>query len=369
MIYKELGSTSVKIPTIGQGCGMNAHLLTLAHRDLNEYIKVLQTGIELGMTYLDTAESYFDGHSEEAVGQAIKDFPRDKVFIATKFSQEHNGYHDVIKACEGSLKRLQTDYIDLYQIHWPNPKVPLGETIDASFRLILNGKVKYIGICNFAFRQLETPLCWWIDSFQAEYNLAERSIEDKILPYCQDNEITVVAYSPLDRGLIGDSEGKLSVLRGIAQKYDKTIAQVALNWLVSHSSVIAIPRTGSLEHLKENAMATDFQLSTEDIERINKTFVQTPIYVRPDKICVSPDTPDAKPVYRTLNEAIENRFGYTPSPLELAEDIKTEGMLKLPKVIKTDWDYDYTLIEGRIRYWGWVIAFGNKPIPVLLVNG
>ncbi len=369
MIYKELGSTGVKISAIGQGCGMNAHLLEVAKRDLKDYIKVLRAGMHLGMTYFDTAESYFDGHSEEVIGEAIRSYPRDKVFIASKFSPEHNGYQDVIKACEGSLKRLRTDYIDLYQIHWANPNIPICETTEALEALKRDGKIRYSGVCNFSMRQLgQTDSS--VVSLQTEYNLAERSIEKAILPYCQSRGMSIVAYSPLDRGLIGDDDTKLKVLVKIAQKYDRAIAQIALNWLVSHTPVIAIPRTGSLEHLEENAEATDFTLSQEDIEAINKVFIQTFIYVHPDRIKVSSNTPDARPVYKTLNEAISNKLNFTPSPLELAEDIKVDGLLKPPKVVKASWDdYDYELIEGRIRYWAWVIAYGNKPIPVLVVNG
>ncbi len=150
MIFKTIGYgiQQDKVPAIGQGCGMNAHLLEIAKRDFKSYINVLRAGIDYGLTYFDTAEGYFDGHSEEAIGQAIKGVPRDKVFIASKFSPEHNAYVSVLEALEGSLKRLQTDYVDLYQIHWTNPHIPLQESFRALDILMECGKVRYTGICN-----------------------------------------------------------------------------------------------------------------------------------------------------------------------------------------------------------------------------
>jgi hypothetical protein len=209
-----------------------------------------------------------------------------------------------------------------------------------------------------------------IVSVQEEYNLFDRTIENDILPYCQRRGLTAIAYSPLDQGKIASGDRRIKILRGIAKKYDKTMFQIALNWLVSHDGVIAIPKAADPRHVRQNAAAADFDMSIADITAINHAFVQQTILVLTGRINVVPDGQGNRQVYRTLKEALANRLGLVPGPAELAQDIRRGDVLKPVRVRKsadkTD-RYDYDLVEGRVRYWAWVIAYkGKKPIPILI---
>jgi len=360
MFFKKLGNTSVEIPAIGQGAGGNDNYSD-SHR-----IKVLRYGIELGMNLIDTAEAYGDGHSEEVVGKVIAG-QREKVFVATKFSPEHNRYNDVIRALEGSLRRLKTDYVDLYQIHWPNPTVPLRETVDALSSLKASGKVINIGVCNFSLDNLieaQTMLDGKIVSNQVEYNLFGRTIEKDILPYSEQNGMAVLAYNPLYRG----GTSLQAILDKLAMKYYKTPVQIILNWLVSHTVVIPLQGTMSLEHVKENALAADFTMEEEDIKMISQISMQEVVEVPTDRIRVV--ATDSKLLVATMEEALENRLSLEPSPQELAKDILENGILKPVRLMPstdTTGRYDYDLLRGQIRYWAWVIAYkGKKPIPAII---
>lgn len=373
MKYKKIQSTQHQISAIGFGCmGIGGYLSKDADND-DEYIKAIQYGIECGITFIDTAECYGAGYSEEIVGRAIKNI-RDKIFIATKISPENLAYDNVIKSAENSLKRLKTDYIDLYQIHWPNPKISISETINAFEKLITDGKIKYIGVSNFSLKELNEAENILqnnsIVSIQLEYNLFDRMIEKNILPYCEQKNILTIAYSPLDQGRIACGDEKIKKLMKIAEKNNKTIAQIVLNWLISHKTVIAIPKALSLIHIKENAQATDFTLSENDLNELSDIFKNEIAYIPTEKICVVENGQGNRKVYKTVEEAIENRLEFVPSPVELANEIRNGEDLKPIRLIHTkekNEKYDYNLIEGRIRYWAWVIAFnGNKPIPAYI---
>ncbi len=371
MKYKELGKKHTEIPAIGQGCmGIGGYLSIDSHQDDNQ-AKALRLGIELEMNFIDTAEAYGDGHSEELVGRVIEGI-RDRVFIASKVSPEHLSYDDLLLAAENSLRRLKTDYIDLYQVHWPNPKVPIDETMRAVEQLVREGKVRYVGLSNFSLRQFKAAQAASseseIVSVQVEYSLYDRNIENSILPYCESEGITTIAYSPLNQGQIAGDDKKTQALEMIANRYNKSMAQVALNWLISHPSVIAIPKATNPIHIRANASAADFELSDEDFEEINRAFTRECIYAPTDRIRVIAGGRGNRQVYKTIDEALENELGFVPSPLDLAQDIRKGEILKPVRVTQSTDEsgkYDYDLIEGRIRYWAWVIAHkGEKAIPV-----
>jgi diketogulonate reductase-like aldo/keto reductase len=373
MKYKELGKKHTKIPAIGQGCmGIGGYLSGDSHKVDNQ-IKALRLGIQLGMTFIDTAEVYGNGHSEEIVGRAIEGI-RDKVFIATKVSPEHLSYDDLLRSAEESLLRVKTGYVDLYQVHWPNPKIPISETMRAMERLLKEGKIRYVGVSNFSLKELKEARAAIsedeIVSVQVEYNLFDRTIENNILPYCESEGMTTIAYSPLDEGEIASGNKRTKALQMIANKHSRTMAQVALNWLISHPSVIVIPKATNPDHIKENASSADFELSDEDFEEISKIFAQECVYVPTDRIRVIVGGQGNRQVYQTVEEAIENKLGFVPSPVDLAQDIREREVLKPVRVIRsTDktGKHDYDLIEGRIRYWAWVIAYsGEKPIAVYI---
>jgi diketogulonate reductase-like aldo/keto reductase len=278
MEFKELGKSGQKIPVLGLGTWRIGGFSTkhLGRGD-ESGVRALRLGMELGMRFIDTAEMYQAGHSEEIVAKAAKS-QREKVFIATKVSPEHLRYDDVIKSCESSLRRLETDYIDLYQVHWPNASIPISETMKAMEHLVAEGKIRHVGVSNFSVQQTteaqQALSKRALASNQVEYSLLDRSIETDLLSYAERTHITVIAYSPLARGQIsqGRRGEQWQALDEVASKHGKTRAQVALNWLIANKPVVAIPKAASLDHVRENAGAAGWQLAKEDYERLNEAF-------------------------------------------------------------------------------------------------
>ena len=373
MRYKTIGSDKMIIPAIGVGCmGLGGYFApdTSADKDI---VKTLHLAFDYGMTFVDTAEVYAGGHSEELVGLAIKD-RRNKVYVATKVSPENLYAIDLIAAAEASLKRLRTNYIDLYQIHWPNPKIPVEESIDALESLVKAGKIRHVGLSNFSLKELhKAHSCFkkeTIAAVQAEYNLFDRSIETALLPFCQENNIVIIAYSPLDQGHICGGPHRHDMLTPIARKYNCSVAQLALAWLIHKPGVMTIPKAVKQHHVIANAKASDIELSNEDIEEIGRITSRNLTEIPIDRIRVADDTSTQRRIYRTVEEARANIYGFSPSPIELANDMLSGELLKAVRVRRIDEPsdtYDYELIEGRIRYWAWVIAFeGKRDIPVLV---
>ncbi len=262
----ELGTTGVMVPEVGLGTWK-----------YTGGAGPLRRGIELGAFLIDAAEMY---RNEESVGQAIKGL-RDKVFLATKVLGSNLHYDQVLKAAEASLRKLDVDQIDLYQIHWPNSRVPIEETMKAMAALVDSGSVKYVGVSNFSKRELQEAQAAMpnvpIVSNQVLYNLKRREIERDLLPYCQDNGITVIAYTPLADGSLAAkprlrSDQRVQALEQIAAQVGKTMAQVALNWCLSRPNVLVIPKTNSLERTEENCGASGWRLSPEQVRLLDSTF-------------------------------------------------------------------------------------------------
>lgn len=253
VLLKEIGDTGVEAPELAQG--------TWQYRGGPE---ALRLGIERGACFIDTAEGY---RNEALVGEAIKGI-RDRVFLASKVSPRHFRYNDVIKAAECSLKRLGTDYLDLYQLHWPNYTIALSETMSAMEKLVQDGKVRFIGVSNFSAAELARAQAQLsktrIISNQIRYNLLDRSAEAEMLPYCERQRITLLAYSPLATGLDdllrADTEDAIGQ---VARSLGKTRAQVALNWCVSQPAVAAIFKAEKTEHVEENCGASDWRLAPD----------------------------------------------------------------------------------------------------------
>lgn len=366
--FKTLGSSKSKIFKIGLGTGTG--FKNIDRKQDQKLIYILQKALDLGVNFIDTAEIYFEGQAEKLIGKAFKK-NREKVFIATKFSPEHSRYKKVLNAAEGSLKRLQTDYIDLYQIHWPNPIVPMEEILKALEKLVESGKVKNIGVCNFSLRQLKDiqevsklPIV----SLQTEYNLLDRSIENDLLPYCEENKIITIAYAPLNSGNILKIEKYAGRFSDLSKKYNKTVSQIILNFLISHKSVIAIPGTTNISHLEENVKSADFALEEEDLQLLAKIFSTKVTYVDTAKIRIP--TKAIYFAYKTVEEATVNKLNFFPSPLILSKEIKKGYFLKPVKIKliqKKKGNLEYELLGGIIRYWAWVIAHkGKKPIPAII---
>ena len=255
MFCKELGDTGVQIPEIGIG--------TWKYHAGRE---PLRNGLDAGALFIDTAESY---GTEPVVAEAIAD-SRDCVFLATKVSPNHFRRADLLKAADDSLRRLRCDHIDLYQLHEPNDTIPLEETLGAMEDLVDAGKVRFIGVSNFSLDQLQkaqrTMCKHRIVANQVRYNIIDRTICDDLLPYCQANDVTIIAYTPLARGMhhVKDCDPR-SVLETVAGAVGRTQAQVVLNWCLCRENVVVIPKGNSTAHVLENCGASDWRLSAEQI--------------------------------------------------------------------------------------------------------
>ncbi|MGC8558450.1 MAG: aldo/keto reductase [Nitrososphaeria archaeon] len=295
-----LGKSDIKVSRIGIGT-WQASLNEWGNDVQDELIiKAIIKSNELGVNFIDTAEIYGNGHSEIVVGKAIGAMDRKDVIVATKVHGAHLRYDELIKSADLSMKRLGTKYIDLYQIHWPDPweQIPLKETMKAMEKLYLDGKVRAIGVSNFAVRDMEEARSHLsktdIVSNQVRYNMLQREIEDEVLPYCKKNGITIIAWSPLAQGAltgkynrnnlpedrirssnelfkhnnIRQISGLLKVLEMIAAKRGKTVSQVALNWLLKDEWVVPIPGAKNPQQAESNAGAVGWKLSIDELSII-----------------------------------------------------------------------------------------------------
>jgi len=267
MELKQLGNTGVMVPEIGLG--------TWKYRG---GVEPLRRGIELGAYLIDTAEIY---RTENVVGQAIQGI-RERIFVATKVSGDHLRSDAVLRAADASLRLLGTEVIDLYQIHWPNARVPIKETMQAMETLVDRGQVRYIGVSNFSLRELraaqEVMTKYPIVANQVLYNLNRREIERDLLPYCQEHNITILAYTPLDDGRLATSarfrrSQSTRVLEQVAADVQKTLAQVALNWCTARPNVIAIPKSDRVERTVENCQASGWRLTPAQVQKLDEAFV------------------------------------------------------------------------------------------------
>lgn len=243
-----------------------------ANDDAND-VAVLKQGLDSGYNHIDTAEIYADGHSEELASLAIAGRQRSKLFITSKVYENHLTYDGVREAVEGSLKRLGTTYLDLYLIHHVVESMPLQETIRGLDRLVDEGLVKNIGVSNFATDRLKRAQAYSshkIVANQVHYNLVIREPEPELLPYCQENDVMLIAYRPIQGGAL--LENTCELISRLAKKYQKTPVQIAINWLVSQQNVTTIVAMKQSRQVPENLAALDFTLDKEDIELLRRDF-------------------------------------------------------------------------------------------------
>jgi len=275
MIKRKFGWTGVEVPIIGQGTWM----IDGDPETESRAIQTLRLGLDLGMSHIDTAEMYGEGHVEELVGKTIAG-RRDEIFLVSKVLPSNASYDGTLKACERSLKRLKTDWLDLYLLHWRG-SYPLSETMRAMEKLVAEGLVKYIGVSNFDVEDLmeaeQVLQTEQIACNQVLYNLRDRGIERRLLPYCSKKRIAVVGYAPFGHGNFpspSSREGKLLI--EIGRRHNRTPKQVALNYLTRHPSTFTIPKTTRSERVKENSEGVGWQLTEDEANEIDRAFPVTP---------------------------------------------------------------------------------------------
>ena len=322
MEYRTLGNTDLKLSAITFGAWAVGGWMW-GGTDQNNSVEAMHASYDLGVTTIDTAPIYGQGLSEEIVGEAIKSLPRDKIQILTKygmrwdiakgeffFSSKDNegndldvykyaGKESIIKECENSLKRLGTDYIDLYQIHWPDNSTPIEETMEAVLQLKKQGKIREAGVCNYNVGQMKTAEdAIELASNQVPYSMVRRDNEKDVVPYCLETSKGILAYSPLQRGLLtgkmkpgynfgeGDTRANeryftdenirrtntfLEAIRPIADSKNATLAQLVIQWTLNRPGItIALVGARTPEQAIQNAKAAEVKLSDEEIAQINK---------------------------------------------------------------------------------------------------
>jgi len=321
MEYRKIGNSDLELSVITFGAWAAGGWMW-GSTDRNDAINAIKAGYDLGVTSIDTAPIYGQGDSEEIVGDAIKGISRDKLQLVTKFGMrwdlakgdfgfksknndgkeidiyKYAGKESVIYECEQSLKRLGTDYIDLYQIHWPDVTTPISETFEAVSRLIEQGKVRYAGVCNYDAAQLkEADQTLEIISNQIPFSMVNRGVEEETVPYCIENNKSVLAYSPMERGLLtgkmtadykfeeGDhrqgnkffspesiekTNAFLAKIKPLADEKNATLSQLVLRWTVQRPGItIALVGARNEKQAVQNAGAINVKLNVEEIQFIN----------------------------------------------------------------------------------------------------
>lgn len=321
MEYRKIGNSDLALSVITFGAWAAGGWMW-GSTDRNDAINAIKAGYDLGVTSIDTAPIYGQGDSEEIVGDAIKGISRDKLQLVTKFGMrwdlakgdfgfksknnegkeidiyKYAGKESVIYECEQSLKRLGTDYIDLYQIHWPDTTTPISETFEAVSRLIEQGKVRYAGVCNYDVAQLkEADQTLEIISNQIPFSMVNRGVEEEIVPYCIEKNKSVLAYSPMERGLLtgkmtadykfeeGDhrqgnkffspesiekTNAFLAKIKPLADEKNATLSQLVLRWTVERPGItIALVGARNEKQALQNAAAINVKLSAKEIQLIN----------------------------------------------------------------------------------------------------
>jgi diketogulonate reductase-like aldo/keto reductase len=266
---REFGPTGVHVPRVGLGTWY------LEQSDSKTAIAAVSTALDLGLTHVDTAELYGSGKAESLIGQALED-RRDQVFLVSKIIPSNASRRGTIQHCEQSLKRLRTDHLDCYLLHWPG-SYPLEDTIGALEELVKAGKTRAWGVSNFDESELQSALDiagpGRIACNQVLYHLEERGIEHAVLPWCEENGVAVVGYTPYGQHREFPPRGAGgAVLTQIAERLGATTRQVALAFLTRRSGLFAIPKSTNPAHLRENAGGAKIELSAQDIAAVDRAF-------------------------------------------------------------------------------------------------
>jgi len=321
MKYITLGESKLKLSVVTFGAWAAGGWMW-GGTEQNDAEKAILTSYDLGVTSIDTAPAYGQGLSEEIVGDAVKNIPRDKVQILTKFGvrwdtdkgvlafkskdndgnpinvQRYSGKESIIQECEDSLRRLQTDYIDLYQIHWPDSTTPIEESMEAVSMLKDQGKIREAGVCNYSVEQMQIgDAVVNLVSNQVPYSMIKRDIEKDVVPYCRENNKGILAYSPLQRGVLtgkmkpgyefdeGDTRAEekyfsdenirrinnfLDSIKAIATEKDSTLAQLVISWTLSQPGIsVALVGARTPKQATENAKAAEIDITESEISKIN----------------------------------------------------------------------------------------------------
>jgi diketogulonate reductase-like aldo/keto reductase len=266
VIFQVRARSGASLPSLGMGTWR------MGENDAEraDEVSALKYGLDLGMTLVDTAEMYGQGGAEEVVAEAIEG-RRDEVVLVSKVLPSNASYDGTLRACERSLRRLKTDRVDLYLLHWPGDH-PLEETLAAFATLVDEGKVVHYGVSNFDLDEMARSEGLRggraVAANQVLYNLQRRGIERNLLPWCAGRDVAIMAYSPLDQGRLRIADA----LRDVGRRHGATPAQIALAWTMRHDHVISIPKAARRDHVRDNVRAADIVLTEEDLADLDRAY-------------------------------------------------------------------------------------------------
>lgn len=361
MLTKKLGLVGPDVPAIALGM---SGLGRLSAEALKQKTQLMSEAIDSGLNFLDTADLYAGGLSEQVVGQLSKN-RRSRVFIASKFYISDNNFEIIENKLDASLKRLQTDYLDLYQIHWPHPDVDYIGVCEKLEYLRKQGKIRFFGLSNFQLGQI-LPLKSYLEkglvSSQLAYNLLDRAQEQALFNGLNKLGLTCLAYSPLNQGHISCCSEAAVLLDDIAARYSTTPAAVVLNWLISKPGLIAVTKCSSSEHIKDMHWALLHSLERSELESIEQHALHTPKMLSLASIDIERA---GTQIYQTAEESAQNNLELIPSPNELAQMIKMQAYqihLRVRKLISTSglerYELDaYDLNDQNKKYWAYCLAY------------
>lgn len=337
-------------------------------------IRLFRTALELGINIFDTAELYGGGYSEKLLGRAFSPC-RESVFICSKFNPCNASMTGIARAVEGSLRRLGTDYIDLYQIHWPTPFIHFSETWSALERLLDEGKIRYFGVGNCSYEEFldcQTLSGEKVAAVELPFNITETAAVKPFLSWSRNNGKRIFAYSPLRQGRLCRSISHTRMLKKITKKHGVSENQLVLAWIMSHPGVVPVFQTSSLEHLQANLEALRVSLEFEEVIELEKAYADSPIKIRLSKIKIG--GLEGRDCYSTCAEALENRFDWIPSPALLAERIR-QGFNPPPlRLVGPDDTQMYCLdcydFSGEMKkYWAWrLVADEHAKVPAYIYD-
>ena len=378
MRFLQSAKGEVQISCIGMGTIGAGDRSGATESSIIQRLATLEYGLDRGVNLIDCGEDYEGGFAEQVLGRLLEHH-RNRIFLATKFSPANSSSKRLRKSLEGSLRRLKTDRIDLYQLHWPNAAVPLAETME-TLRLLQNeGKIRFIGMGNCSFhmvRQAEHFLDGeQILTNQVKLNLVNNPIftEPTYFDDCATHTLLTLAYGIMGQGNLQIPKQAKSFAEELCLERNITRSQLFIIWALSHANTGVLIRSMNYEHIDENLSVAEMMLSASDRDRLTTMFSSCRRLVPVNCIQVVSRDPDpSHPIYTSLKEALDNRYGICPSVEMLASQI-ADGEpfrpVELLEVGKMDGAPFYELIQGRMRYWAWIYLHGTEGVVPAVILG
>lgn len=368
MIYKKLGSSNIRVSSLGIGTNGIGNFQNNSREKTHNRQKIYQFAQDHGINLFDSAELYGQGYAEFILGKTFKK-KREQIVISSKVMSDNCTHFALKRSMKDSLKRLGTDYIDLYQIHWINPFIELEETFSTLEELVLAGYVKAIGVCNFSIPMITQASKYLkrikISSNQIELNLFNQYEVLKDLNYYQENEISIIGYGVLNHLNLNFTKKQQNFLDDLQKKYNKTLSQVLIGYFITFENTILLSRTDNIEHLKNNLNSFDFNLAPKQRQQFYKLFQFKVQNISMKKIKIPEQ-------FKGLNnfDNFRNQSNLIPSPLTIAQTFVRYNYFKPLKLLQKNGNYylDSYDISGELKkYLGWKLLYDfSKPIPAIV---